>query len=190
METNSKENICKLCKKEHKTVDKLECKEKDNKPKVNNSNKVFNSSDMVSSERITYNYIGIPNMGISTTNNINLDRQRSSNNNNFSISSFALSSSEVNHYEIRPENPNIKAKKDITNSVDYILRQFPENTINNLKILNDENKRCIICLEEYKIDDITIVLPCFHFFHKKCIIHWTKNRAICPLCKFNFKNYQ
>ena len=197
METNSNLYICEFCKKELKTIDKssheLECKKKFNTPKVDdNSNKVFNSNNIISSEQITYNCIGKPKMNsINNTNNIKLDGTRIiNNNNNFSISSFALSSSELNHYEMRPENPNIKAKKDITNSVNYILRQFPENKINNLNILNDENKRCIICLEEYKINDETIVLPCFHFFHKNCIINWTKNKAICPLCKFNFKNYK
>ena len=66
-----------------------------------------------------------------------------------------------------------------------ILQNFTEDIITNIKDEN-ENNRCIICLEDYKINDIIIYLPCIHFFHKKCIAKWiekTINCPICPLCK-------
>ena len=159
----------------------------------NKSNNTYNS--LISSEQISYSYIGEPmninsNNSTISSNNIQIANNHSKRKNDFSVSSFALSSSEINHYMIRPENPNIKAKKDSIDNNNHILRQFPENKIKDLSKLNEENKRCIICLEEYKIDDITLVLPCFHFFHKNCIINWSKKKAICPLCKLDIKNYK
>ena len=45
-------------------------------------------------------------------------------------------------------------------------------------------KKCIICMENYKIDDNVETLPCFHFFHKDCIDQWFKgNKDSCPICK-------
>ena len=51
--------------------------------------------------------------------------------------------------------------------------------------LNEENKRCIICYEDFKDNDNGIFLPCFHVFHSNCIKTWLKNKDNCPLCKFN-----
>ena len=54
--------------------------------------------------------------------------------------------------------------------------------------LNEENKRCIICYEDFKDNDKGIFLPCFHVFHSNCIKTWLKNKDNCPLCKFNVKD--
>ena len=54
--------------------------------------------------------------------------------------------------------------------------------------LNEENKKCIICLEDFKDNDNAIFLPCFHVFHNNCIREWLRNKDFCPLCKINIKN--
>ena len=66
-----------------------------------------------------------------------------------------------------------------------LLNVLPESKIADINKLNEENKKCLICLEEYVNNDNVIYLPCFHIFHKNCIIQWIKNHAICPLCKIN-----
>ena len=71
---------------------------------------------------------------------------------------------------------------------DNILNKLPESKIIDIKKLNEENKRCTICLEDFKYNDIVIYLPCFHIFHKNCIINWIKKNAVCPLCKYNINN--
>ena len=54
--------------------------------------------------------------------------------------------------------------------------------------LNEENKKCVICYEDFVNNDNAIFLPCFHVFHSKCIKEWLKTKDICPLCKINVKN--
>ena len=74
-------------------------------------------------------------------------------------------------------------------------RRINQNNYNNLiesKIkadkLNEENKQCVICIEDFKDNDDAIFLPCFHFFHSKCIKEWLNKTDNCPLCKINVKN--
>ncbi|KAJ1664620.1 hypothetical protein IW140_004013 [Coemansia sp. RSA 1813] len=46
---------------------------------------------------------------------------------------------------------------------------------------------CVICLEEYIVDDEVRVLPCGHVFHDQCIIPWllrpNSKFHECPMCK-------
>ncbi len=42
---------------------------------------------------------------------------------------------------------------------------------------------CGVCLDEYKYGDVLIILPCRHFFCKKCITDWIKKKNICPTCR-------
>ena len=50
---------------------------------------------------------------------------------------------------------------------------------------NEENTECVICMMEYKPNDVTITLPCDnrHFFHAACIENWLKKNNSCPMCK-------
>ena len=159
---------------------------------TSNNNNNFKFAPVISSGQASFNYIGnrndnnAKNENNNNSNNISIS-QNQQNNNHFNISSFALSSTAINNFEIRPENPEIRSRVDIYNNSN-ILSQLPENKIEDLNKLNEENKRCIICLEEYNIGDITIVLPCFHFFHKSCMINWYKRKATCPLCKLDIKS--
>lgn len=51
--------------------------------------------------------------------------------------------------------------------------------------LNDKkNTQCHFCLEEYKNDDILLILPCNHYEHESCIKEWLINQSNkCPVCK-------
>jgi hypothetical protein len=49
-------------------------------------------------------------------------------------------------------------------------------------LLNNES--CFICFEKYKEKELKRKLPnCNHFFHKKCIDKWLKNKSTCPHCR-------
>ena len=47
---------------------------------------------------------------------------------------------------------------------------------------------CVICMEEFKEDDVILVLPCDvkHYFHKKCTMAWLDRKTECPLCREDF----
>jgi hypothetical protein len=44
---------------------------------------------------------------------------------------------------------------------------------------------CSICTEAYKCDDeMTIIEPCNHQFHDKCIQTWFETKTECPMCRY------
>ena len=104
--------------------------------------------------------------------NLNNNNQNINNINNNEISDV-LNNNSVNNNRV--DGP-IKKK---------LLKKLPESKINNINKLIEENKRCTICLEDFIKNDIVIYLPCFHIFHKLCIIEWINKHANCPLCKLN-----
>lgn len=88
-------------------------------------------------------------------------------------------------------------------SNDFIRQQKIENIMRGLPVFNIDKKymkviekseehyikKCIICMENYKIDDTVKTLPCFHIFHKNCIEGWfNNNKNNCPICKNDILN--
>ena len=61
---------------------------------------------------------------------------------------------------------------------------FPEIVIDDVNKLDEANKSCTICLDEFKSNEKVIALPCLHYFHKKCIKKWMERKKECPVCKF------
>ena len=60
---------------------------------------------------------------------------------------------------------------------------IPDSILEDVSELNDENKMCLICLEEYKNNDIIKKLPCNHIFHSECLKIWLSQKATCPICR-------
>jgi hypothetical protein len=65
-----------------------------------------------------------------------------------------------------------------------VLDLLPESKLKEVKKLPQDKKSCVICLEDYKENDTILTIPCYHIFHKKCVIDWFKNDNTCPICKF------
>jgi hypothetical protein len=68
------------------------------------------------------------------------------------------------------------------------LTQDEFNKFNKIQISNDNfekyNKQCNVCIEDYKINDFVIELPCKHLFHRECIENWLcKEKISCPVCR-------
>ena len=57
--------------------------------------------------------------------------------------------------------------------------------LNPYKYKKSENglKSCVICLDNFKIDDELIILSCLHTFHKSCVERWFKINSHCPICR-------
>ena len=68
-----------------------------------------------------------------------------------------------------------------------ILDNMEISKIKDVEKLDNDKKKCTICLEEYVNGDDSIALPCIHIFHADCIKTWLKNQNTCPICKFEIK---
>ena len=65
-----------------------------------------------------------------------------------------------------------------------ILNSLPEITLDDISKLDGEKKNCVICLENFKVGEKVIILPCIHIFHSICIKSWLTTKDECPMCKF------
>ena len=68
-----------------------------------------------------------------------------------------------------------------------ILDNMEISKIKNVEKLDNDKKKCTICLEDYVNGDDSIALPCIHIFHANCIKTWLKNQNTCPICKYEIK---
>lgn len=48
---------------------------------------------------------------------------------------------------------------------------------------DEEEEKCIICIETMKRFQQLRALPCAHKFHRRCINGWLRYEQFCPLCK-------
>ena len=60
-------------------------------------------------------------------------------------------------------------------------------TIKKIDSDDEDNllNECSICLDNYKKDDMIIILSCNHNFHEPCLKEWSKNNNSCPHCREN-----
>ena len=73
---------------------------------------------------------------------------------------------------------------DEENGIDEnIIKTFQVSKIKDISKLDEDKKKCCICLENFIINDETMILPCIHIFHSNCIKKWLKRQNICPICK-------
>ena len=73
---------------------------------------------------------------------------------------------------------------EVNNGLDpTLLDNLPSTKLRDVSKLEDDKKNCIICMEDFKVDDEVIFLPCLHIFHKDCITEWLKSHDDCPICK-------
>ena len=55
------------------------------------------------------------------------------------------------------------------------------------KLINSNNDKCLICLEDFKENVQVLYLPCSHLFHSICILRWLLNNNKCPICQNEYK---
>ena len=71
-----------------------------------------------------------------------------------------------------------------------ILKKLNKYIFNNDKKDKDGNIDkiiCCICLNDIKISDEVVKLPCNHIHHWNCCINWLKCKHNCPMCRFEIK---
>ena len=65
---------------------------------------------------------------------------------------------------------------------------FPEINIVDVNKLEEGNRSCMICLDEFHTGEKVTALPCIHFFHEMCIKNWFNIKQFCPICKLAINN--
>lgn len=94
------------------------------------------------------------------------------------------------------ENIQIITNNSNNSNIESSPQCASENFINNLKEIeiSENNISCSICLEDFKVGEKCIKLPCeknSHYFHKgddNCpgILTWFKRNNTCPICRTEF----
>ena len=92
---------------------------------------------------------------------------------------------ENNVFEENEEEDNepLKMYYEKRNKFILELNEFQYKHIK--KYTKVKEKKCAICLINYKSSDIIKEFPCKHIYHKNCILKWIKKSNRCPLCKYD-----
>ena len=132
-------------------------------------------------------------------NNINHLNNNQLNGNNIRILINQITQNDVNNIERNRERNrerNIERNEINIDDLNHNLNNMKLNEENKKieELLQDtqltkeilskiDNKQCLICLDDYQINENICYLPCFHLFHSDCIKAWVKKSNKCPLCK-------
>ncbi|KAI1151857.1 hypothetical protein F4825DRAFT_339516 [Nemania diffusa] len=77
-------------------------------------------------------------------------------------------------------NPQSNAPAPATESA---IASLPKRKL-DAEMLGPELKgECTICIDEVKVGDEVVVLPCKHWFHEECASLWLKQHNSCPVCR-------
>ncbi|KAI1130508.1 hypothetical protein F5Y10DRAFT_114470 [Nemania abortiva] len=77
-------------------------------------------------------------------------------------------------------NPQSNAPAPATENA---IASLPKKKL-DAEMLGPELKgECTICIDEVKVGDEVMVLPCKHWFHEECASLWLKQHNSCPVCR-------
>lgn len=79
-------------------------------------------------------------------------------------------------------NQALDGKIDATGSRSNAIISLPKEKITQA-ILDTQIDVCSICLQEYAVDDMTIILHSSHRFHEVCATAWLIKSVSCPICR-------
>ena len=71
------------------------------------------------------------------------------------------------------------------------IKALPKVVVDQAILLKGDVLSCIICLEELRLRDELIVLPCSHMmWHSACIGKWIEEKGNCPYCRKGLPGYR
>ncbi|KAI1839923.1 hypothetical protein JX266_013871 [Neoarthrinium moseri] len=82
--------------------------------------------------------------------------------------------------QLMEQNPSSNAPPPVSEET---IAKLPRVKLEE-QILGPELKGgCTICIDEMKLGDEAVVLPCKHWFHDECVVLWLKEHNTCPICR-------
>jgi len=139
-------------------------------------------------------------------NNVNLEYQDQAQN-SANLARESARQARESAREARETGNTIRPRNRIgTNAINQLLQQFldpieifPTQTqIENATrvalyrdIVNPNNQTCCpISLVHFNDEDrVSIIRYCGHIFHTEELLHWFRSSCICPVCRYDIRNY-
>lgn len=186
-------NKCFRCFQNEVTLEihKKNCKGYDDSSQWDNFDKIHKSEinpfNPFHQDQNLYNQIGVEHDDHDSYNSIseddNVEPQHEQNNSNAEID---FTNPNLGYEDLLRLDDNIKHPI----SDFYLSMLFEEDLTSQIYAnLNDETRQCMICFEEYEINQKFIRLPCLHFFHSAEIRHWFESNKTCPVCRMDIEDY-
>jgi hypothetical protein len=77
-------------------------------------------------------------------------------------------------------NPQSNAPPPATEDA---IASLPKKKLDEEMLGPELKGECTICIDEVRVGDEVIVLPCKHWFHEECASLWLKQHNSCPVCR-------
>jgi len=85
-------------------------------------------------------------------------------------------------YEVWDEATDPSNGASLHPASDATIKSLPVKKYAEVK--TEEDAQCVVCREEFKDDQLIMLLPCKHFFCEDgCIVQWLKQHDTCAICR-------
>lgn len=74
-------------------------------------------------------------------------------------------------------------KPNITPASKGAIAQLSRYELTEETLKTAQDPMCVICSEEFKVDDVVLSLPCKHLFHAECCEKWLEINNTCCVCR-------
>lgn len=68
-------------------------------------------------------------------------------------------------------------------ATDEALKNLTRKPVDKEMLGADAKAECTICIDEMKLGETVVYLPCKHWFHEDCVVLWLKEHNTCPICR-------
>lgn len=63
------------------------------------------------------------------------------------------------------------------------LKTLDRKTVDQDMLGGESATECTICIDEMRVGDEAVILPCKHWFHEECVTLWLREHNTCPICR-------
>lgn len=63
------------------------------------------------------------------------------------------------------------------------LKNLERKPVSKEMLDNQDKTECSICIDDISEGDMSLYLPCKHWFHEQCVVLWLKEHNTCPICR-------